>query len=158
MNTGILSVRYAKALLEYSRETGHADRVYHQVNNLLKHPEITPDRLEPELERFVALLIRNHRMEGLRFILRTYLRMYYDSKGIKAVHLTTAVPSQDLEKQLVRLLERKFGCKVLLESVVDPSLIGGFVIRVDDYMLDASVRGRVESIRRQFIIQNNRIV
>lgn len=158
MNTGILSVRYAKALLEYSKETGHADRVYHQVNNLLKHPEITPDKLEPELERFVLLLMKNHRLDALRFILRTYIRMYYDFKGIRAVHLTMAVPSPDLEKRLSRLLEKKFGCKVLLESVVDPSLMGGFVISVDDYMLDASIRSQIESIRRQFIIQNNRIV
>lgn len=158
MNTGILSVRYAKALLEFSKETGHVDRVYHQVNNLLKHPEITPDKLEPELERFVLLLMKNHRLDALRFILRTYIRMYYDFKGIRAVHLTMAVPSPDLEKRLSRLLEKKFGCKVLLESVVDPSLMGGFVISVDDYMLDASIRSHIESIRRQFIIQNNRIV
>lgn len=158
MNTGIISVRYAKALLEYCLETGHADRVYHQVNGLLKHPELTPEKLEPELERFVALLLKNRRMDGLRFILRTFVRMYYDSKGIKAVHLTTSVPSADLEKRLSRLLERKFGCKVLLESVVDPSLIGGFVVRVYDDMLDASVRSQIESVRRQFIIQNNRIV
>lgn len=158
MNTGILSVRYAKALLEYSKETGHADRVYHQVNNLLKHPEISPDKLEPELERFVGLLLKNHRMDALRFILRTYVRMYYDYKGIRAVHLTTAVASPDLEKRLSRLLEKKFGCKVLLESVVDPSLIGGFVVKIDDYMLDASISSQIESIRRQFIIQNNRIV
>ena len=84
--------------------------------------------------------------------------MYYDYKGIKAVHLTTSVPAHDLEKKLSRLLEKKFGCKVLLESVVDPSLVGGFVIRVDDYMLDASIRSQIESVRRQFIIQNNRIV
>lgn len=158
MNTGILSVRYARAFLEYTLETGHADRVFHQVNNLLKHPEITPDKLEPELERFAALLVKNHRMDELRFILRTYMRMYYDYKGVKAVHLTTAVPSPELEKRLSRLLERKFSCKVVLESAVDPSLIGGFVVRIDDYMLDASVRNQIESIRRQFIIQNNRIV
>ena len=158
MNTGILSVRYAKALLEYSQETGHADRVFHQVNNLLKHPDKTPDRLEPELERFVALLVRNRRMDALRFILRTYMRMYYDSKGLKAVHLTSAVPSESLEKRLSGMLEKKFGCKVVLETVVDPSLIGGFVVRIGDYMIDASVRSRIESIRRQFIVQNNRIV
>lgn len=158
MNAGILSVRYAKAFLEYTQETGHADRVFHQVNALLKHPEVTPDKLEPELERFVELLVRNRRMEWLRFILRTYERMYYQSKGIKAVHLTSAVQSEALEQRLIRMLEKKFSCKVVLESVVDPSLIGGFVVRIDDYMLDASVRSKIESIRRQFIIQNNRIV
>lgn len=158
MNTGILSVRYAKAFLEYTQETGHADRVFHQVDNLLKHPEKTPDRLEPELERFAALLLKNRRLEWLRLILRTYMRMYYDYKGMKAVHLTTAVASPDLEKRLTALMEKRFGCKVVMETVVDPSLGGGFVVRVDDYMLDASVRSRIESIRRQFIIQNNRIV
>ena len=41
---------------------------------------------------------------------------------------------------------------------VDPSLIGGFVVQVGDYLLDASVRNQIETIRRQFVVQNNRIV
>ena len=56
------------------------------------------------------------------------------------------------------MLERQLGCEVLLESDVDPDLLGGFTLEVGDYLLDASVRRQIETIRRQFVIQNNRIV
>ena len=56
------------------------------------------------------------------------------------------------------MLEEKFGCKIVFESSVDPSLVGGFLVVVDDYLLDASVRSQIETVRRQFITQNNRIV
>ena len=55
-------------------------------------------------------------------------------------------------------LEKQFGGDVLIESDVNPELLGGFTLEVDDYLLDASVRRQIETIRRQFVIQNNRIV
>ena len=55
-------------------------------------------------------------------------------------------------------LEKQLGCEVLLETSVDPDLVGGFTLEVGDYLLDASVRRQIETIRRQFVISNNRIV
>lgn len=158
MNTGIISTRYAKALLRYTEETGGSGRVCSQIRGILKNPDKLPERLEPELESFIRLLKRNGRMEDVRFILRSYAAMYYRSKGIRLVRLTMAAPCPDLEAKLHKVLEDHFGCKVDFESVVDPSLIGGFIVVIDDYMLDASVRNQIESIRRQFVTQNNRIV
>ncbi len=158
MNTGIISTRYAKALLMYTQECGSGERVCTQVREILKAPDKVPAKLEPELERFVALLVRNGRMEDVRFILRSFVSMYYRSKGIRLASLVTSVPAPELETKLHRILERDFGCKVIFETSVDPSLIGGFVVEVDDYVLDASVRSQLETVRRQFIIQNNRIV
>ncbi len=158
MNTGIISTRYAKALLMYTEENGSGERVCAQVREILKSPDKVPARLEPELERFVALLVRNSRMEDVRFILRSFVSMYYRSKGIRLATLTTSVPAPGLEERLHPMLERDFSCKVIFETAVDPSLIGGFVVTVDDYVLDASVRNQLETIRRQFIIQTNRIV
>ncbi len=158
MNTGIISTRYAKALLMYTEENGSGERVCAQVREMLKSPDSVPARLEPELERFVALLLRNGRMGDVRFILRSFVSMYYRSKGVRIASLVTSVPAPGLEEKLHPLLERDFGCKVIFETSVDPSLIGGFVVTVDDRLLDASVRSQIETIRRQFIIQNNRIV
>lgn len=158
MNTGIISTRYAKALLMYTQENGSGERVCAQVREMLKSPDSVPARLEPELERFVALLLRNGRMGDVRFILRSFVSMYYRSKGVRIASLVTSVPAPGLEEKLHPLLERDFGCKVIFETSVDPSLIGGFVVTVDDRLLDASVRSQLETIRRQFIIQNNRIV
>ncbi len=142
----------------YTEENGSGERVCAQVREMLKSPDSVPARLEPELERFVALLLRNGRMGDVRFILRSFVSMYYRSKGVRIASLVTSVPAPGLEEKLHPLLERDFGCKVIFETSVDPSLIGGFVVTVDDRLLDASVRSQLETIRRQFIIQNNRIV
>ncbi len=158
MNTGILSSRYATALLRYTEETGGGERVCAQVRLLLEHPDQDPGPLEPELERFIRLLVKNGRMEDVRFMFRSFIEMYYRSRGILVARLTTVVPSEELERKLRTMLEGKFGREVLVESRVDPALIGGFTLEVGNYLLDASVRRQIESIRRQFVIQNNRIV
>ena len=84
--------------------------------------------------------------------------MYYRSRGIQVARLTTAVPAKELERKLRNVLEKQLGTEVLLEASVDPDLLGGFTLEVGDYLLDGSVRRQIETIRRQFVISNNRIV
>lgn len=158
MNTGVITSRYAKALLRYTQETGHGEQVCAQVQALLASPDKAPDVLEPDLERFIALLVERGRMEYVRQIFQTFVRMYYKAENIRVAHLTTAIPAPELEQKLLSMLEKQTGSKVILDTTVDPALIGGFVVEVDDYMMDASVRRQLETIRRQFIISNNRIV
>ena len=158
MNTGIIASRYATALLRYTEETGGGERVCAQVRQLLRQPGERPGKLEPELERLTRLLVKNGRLEDVRFIFRSFIAMYYRSRGIRVAHLTTAVPSPELEQKLRTVLEKQFGGDVLIESDVNPDLLGGFTLEVDDYLLDASVRRQIETIRRQFVISNNRIV
>ena len=158
MNTGIIASRYATALLRYTQETGGGERVCAQVRRLLDHPEQDPGPLEPELERLIRLVVENGRLEDVKFILRSFIAMYYRSRGIQVAQLTTVVPSEGLERKLRAMLEKQFGTQVLIETKVDPELIGGFTLEVGDYLLDASVRRQIETIRRQFVISNNRIV
>ena len=96
MNTGIISTRYAKALLMFTEENGSGERVCEQVREILKDPDRMPERLEPDLERFVALVSKNGRMEDIRFILRSFVGMFYRSKGVRVATLVSAVPSADL--------------------------------------------------------------
>lgn len=159
MNTGIISTRYASALLKYVEETGGGDRVASQVWTLLHDNDARPELLEPELERLVRLLVKNGRIGDIRFILRSFLSMYYRSKGMRLVRLISAASvSEQMQERLCELLEKQFDCKVSFDSEVDASIIGGFVLIIDDYMLDASVKHQIELIRREFIVQNNRIV
>lgn len=158
MNTGIIASRYATALLRYTEETGGGERVCAQVRQLLRQPGERPGKLEPELERLTRLLVKNGRLEDVRFIFRSFIAMYYHSRGIRVARLTTAAPSPELERKLRTVLEKQFGGDILIESDVNPELLGGFTLEVDDYLLDASVRRQIETIRRQFVISNNRIV
>lgn len=158
MNTGVVSVRYAKALLLLVGETGGGERVFGQVRSVLANPDATPPRLEPELERLVLLLRKNNRMDHLKFVLHAFVRMYCRQYGICLAHLRSAVPSAGLAERLSGILAAYSGDRVIMEESVDPSLIGGFVLDLDDYRLDASVSRQIEDIRRQFVQKNNRIV
>lgn len=159
MNTGIISTRYATALLRYTQETGRGAEVCAQVVRILRDPDLLVGApLEPELQRFVALLVQNGRISDVRLIFRTFVEMYYSSIGVKLARLVTCTPAPGLSERLKPLLEKQFDCKVVIEEDVDPSLVGGFRIEIGDYQLDASVRSRIEKIRRQFVVSNNRIV
>lgn len=158
MNTGI--TRYAKALLRYVEQTGGGERVCSQVRSLLADPEVESVALEPELERFVWLLRKHGRLDNVRFILSTFVSMYYNSLGESCVKLISAVPLTDgLEDWICSVLEHKLGRKLHCEREVDPSILGGFVLIVDNnYIYDASARHQLDSIRRQFVKNNTRIV
>jgi len=159
MNTGIMATRYAKALLLYCEESGNGEKVCSQVRELLRNPDVSSLKLEPELERFVALVSKRGRMQYIRFMLSSFVAMYLRSKGIKLARLVTSSPVPGLEERVKAMLHSQFNCEIRLESEVDPGLLGGFLIIVDDeYMLDASIKNQIDTIRRQFIIQNNRIV
>lgn len=158
MNTGLIASRYAEALLKFTTETGRSEQVCAQIVRMLKNPDDVPPALEPDLGKFIALLVKHGRMEYLRFIFHTYVRRYYASAGIKLAHLTSAVSSAGLEERVKKTLEECTGCKVLMESDVNPELLGGFVLEMDDKMLDASARHQIELIRKQLIVKNNRLV
>lgn len=158
MTPGIVSSRYAKALLKLVLETGNGDAVYEQVDRLLKRQEQPGFVMEPELYDFVELLLKKGRIEYVKFIFQSFLRMYDLSQGRKRVHLVTAVAVPGLEERLKVLLEEKTGSRILMESSIDPSIIGGFQLKVEDDFLDASVSRRLEELRRRLVVKNNRLV
>lgn len=156
MNSGVISSRYARTLLKLTRQTGRGEAVCAQAETVLKNPDaLRSITLEEDLEKFVALMARNSRLEFVRPALSTFVRLYRREAGIKQVRLVCAVPSAALEEKIRSLIEKKTGCRVLLETVVDPAIEGGFVLEIDDTRLDASVRGQLERIRRAFVASNS---
>jgi len=139
-------------------ENGSGERVCEQVRKLLRNPSSVSDALEPDLRNFVALLVQKGRTDYLQRILRTYVDMYCKAAGLSHVTLTSAVASPELEQRVRKELEASTGSRIMLETEVDPSLIGGYRVEVDGMMLDASVRRQFEILQRQFIEKNNRIV
>jgi len=185
MNTGLISSRYATALLKYVEETGGGAVVSRQVVALEKAlgavPDlqralgdgavVTPEQklsllkaalgepMAPELERFIVLLLKNGREEYCKFIFHHFTDVYNRRRGVRFACLTTvSEASPELIAALKDLVRRKTGCEVVIETSVDPDLIGGFVFDIDDSMIDASARRQLELIRRAFIEKNRRIV
>lgn len=158
MNTGAISKRYAKALLELSRESGRGEQDCSQALALLEHPEAKPAKLEEDIQKLVELLIRNGRMPYVKFILRSFVDLYRKENGIVEVRLTMAAPSPALEEKLRQILASAIDGTILFTSKVDPDLIGGFVLEVDDRQLNASAKSQLEKIRRKLDELNKRIV
>ena len=154
MNTGVISSRYAKALLLLTRESGRGEQVFAQARALLKNPEKVPAPLEEDLRKLVLLVNRNGRGWCMRFILNDFIRLYCESTGTQLVRLVSAVESPELYDRVSRLL----GDKVYIDTEVDPDLEGGFVLVVGDRMVDASVKGQLERIRRELSAKNQRLV
>ena len=158
MNTGAISKRYAKALLELSRVSGRGEQDCSQALALLEHPEAKPAKLEEDIQKLVELLIRNGRMPYVKFILRSFVDLYRKENGIVEVRLTMAAESPALEEKLRQILASAIDGTILFTSKVDPDLIGGFVLEVDDRQLNASAKSQLEKIRRKLDELNKRIV
>ena len=158
MNTGIVSSRYAKALLMLVQESGRGEQVFAQVRELLARPKSVPEPLEDDLARFVLLLRKNRRLDSLKLILHSFVRMYCKAEGIVIAHLTCAVPSPELQPRIEELLVRRTGARILMDTSIDASIIGGFILDIDDYRLDASVRRQLDDIRKELVQKNNRII
>lgn len=155
MDGGIISSRYATALLKLVAETGRGQAVYEQVEQMLAAPDSIPQPLEPDLEKFVALLVKRGRTEYLKPCLITFVSKYREQQGIRVAHLVTAVEAPGLEERVRDLFK---DCRLEFDSRIDPSIIGGFVLTVDDVRIDASVSRQLETIRKEFIEKNLRIV
>lgn len=184
MDTGIIASRYATALLRLVDETGGGEAVVRQIRTLEKAftalPEfrrVMDDSVEvagerkmklfetaldepmaPELRKFLLLLMKNGRIGNADFIFHSFDSAYCRSRGIRRGRLVMATASPVLADEVCKRVESETGCRLLLETQVDPALIGGFVFEVDDRMLDASVKHQLETIRHQFVERNRRIV
>ena len=158
MDTGPIARRYALALLKYVTETGRGEEVYAQVKALLEDPDAAPQPLCEDLQHFSALLIKNGRMPEVKRIFHCFIRLYEERHDIHLVRLKTAVDSPALQAKIEAFVRDKVGGQVEFLTEVDPALIGGFVLEVDDRRLDASVSRQLEDIRRQLIEKNKRIV
>lgn len=118
--------------------------------------------ISPELKRFFELLIRNGRIGDISLALKSFEDQYCQARGIVRGRLVLPSEPDDaasvLENKIRSLIESKTGKTLQLTTEVDETLIGGFVLEVEDKLLDASVSRQLERIRSQFVERNRRIV
>jgi len=182
MNSGIISTRYAKALLSYAMEKGTEDEIYKQISNLsqsfkevhelkssLESPILSPGtkvnlvhtaaggKVSAEFVRFIDLVFHNKREHLFRSIALMYIGLYHKSKNISVCSLVTAVPiSNEIEKKIIKLITGKTHGSVELRKSVNPDILGGFVFELNFNRLDASVTTQLNRIKKQFLIMNNK--
>jgi F-type H+-transporting ATPase subunit delta len=102
------------------------------------------------LRNFLLLLVEKGRAGELEEIAREFERLVAAEEGVLDVELTTAVELSDEEAQdVISQIEQASGRKVAATRKVDPDLIGGIVLQAGSMRLDASVRGRLDRLRRE---------
>ena len=165
---------YARSLFEVAQEHDLLDEIREQLNQFADELEgnadlqvffFSPyfssqekkDGLEKAIEgaderflRFLGLLAERHRLPVIYRIRREYERLWAEENKLLSVSVTSAV---ELDKKTLngigKQIEEQTGRTVELSSEVDPDVLGGIVLRVGNMVLDASVRNRLERLRKQ---------
>jgi F-type H+-transporting ATPase subunit delta len=100
----------------------------------------------------IGLILRRGRIEQLPRVAAEYRRLDNARQGITVATAISAAPLSDDEVRAVtQRLEQFTGGRIELDVQVDPSLLGGLVVRVGDRLIDGSVRGRLERLRNQLV-------
>jgi F-type H+-transporting ATPase subunit delta len=174
MNDSKISVRYSRALFQLANEKNLLDKVsadmlfiseickMEQVKEVLESPIIVPSKkttifhsiLENNIEKItltlVDLLIKNGRENYLPAVARVFIDETLRFKGITETYLTTAVQVNDKSrKDIADMVSSIFKTKVELRETIDKDIIGGFILKVNDNFIDASVRNKLRKIRKE---------
>ena len=165
---------YARALFEVAKEHGLLDEVRDNLNAFAQalsdtrelavfffspyfSTEEKKDGLkrvvtgaEPVFMNFLEALIERHRMPAIFRIRDDYQKLWEEERHLLAVEVTSAI---ELDKATVSSIGDRIGEQtkrtVELSSKVDPDILGGIVLRVGNVILDASIRNRLEQLRKQ---------
>jgi ATP synthase F1 delta subunit len=106
--------------------------------------------VDPVVENFFRLLIEKHRMPVIFRIRAEYERLWEDENKLLPVEITSAVELPEATvKQLGDRIAEQTGRRVELSSHVQPEILGGIVVQVGNSVLDASIRNRLDQLRRQ---------
>src|SRR5690242_2758922 len=165
---------YARSLFEVAKEQGKLDDVREQLGAFADalndsrelqlfffSPYFSTAEKEDGLDRavtdadeivlnFLKLLIENHRMPVIFRLRRAYEDLWQEENKLLPVQIVSAV---ELDRTTVSSIGEKIaeqtGRRVDLSAEVDPDILGGIVVRVGNSILDASIRNRLEQLRKQ---------
>ena len=168
----LLVNRYAEALLDATLEENCLEEVYAEFSeldrNLKADPEfnrlVTGDLLslkekeelltkvfadgDPYFRGFLVMLSERAHLDEVRDIFHAFEELYKKKKNILDAEIVTAVPLTDpLREKLTAGLTAKYKKNIVLHEKVDPSLIGGAVLYVENQMLDASLKSGFDGLR-----------
>jgi ATP synthase F1 delta subunit len=165
---------YARSLFEVASEHGKLDAVREQLGEFADalndsrelqvfffSPYFSTSEKQDGLDRavtgadeivvnFLKLLIENHRMPVIFRVRRAFEELWQEENKLLPVQVTSAV---ELDQKTVSSIGDKIadqtGRKVELVATVNPEILGGIVVRVGNSILDASIRNRLEQLRKQ---------
>ena len=170
------ALRYAKALLEFSIEGQEEKNVFDEMQNIfyimqsssglddiLNNP-VFPNKQKRQIikeifkkssnttEKLFDLLARNNREGILDVVAQKYLELYDKYQGKVIAMVTTAVALDEaLKKKVLKKAAELTQLKIELKNTIDPSIKGGFILRVGDLQYNASIAHRMKTLKRKLI-------
>ncbi|GER87189.1 F0F1 ATP synthase subunit delta [Dictyobacter vulcani] len=176
MLKGAIARRYAGAIFEIARKQNTMDRTLEDVKGiaevfahrklayLLREPKIPAQRKETALRQALAakvlptslnlalLIVQRELVDVMPNIATEFEHLVLDYRNQAVAEVTTAAQLDDAQKAVVkRALEQKTGKSILIETRVDPSILGGVIARVGDEIIDGSVRNRLHVLQQQLL-------
>ena len=169
------AIRYAKAILETALSTGKANQVNDDMKSIiaavnssadlkdfLASPIITSEvkmnvlsevfgSVEEDTKSLFRLLQENKRFEILEAIAAQFNVQFDDMNGVEVANVTTAFPiTADLEAKILAKATAMSTKRITIQNTIDPSIIGGFILRIGDKQYNASVSNRLQELKREF--------
>ena len=175
MNRGIVSGRYARALLMHAEKYGREVEVYReakwlsrcmtqypQIKRILSSPVVSASKksemleklfaqpISGEFKRFIQLVLEKKREESLQTICFMYLEYYREAKQILQVELVTATPvTEDTKTKVIEKMEMLTHEHIRLITTTNPEILGGYVVYWDTYRWDASTASRMRQVKKR---------
>lgn len=175
MAVGVISVRYARALLKCAMELNQEDQVYQEMITLadqynrvpelrstIDNPMLDKDKKQVLLqaacgknlseltERFIHLVLHEGRENVMQMMATSYITLYRKQKNIISGRLITATTvTPEVEQKMKQMVQSKSQGTVEFQTEVDPDIIGGFILEYDSYRMDASVQTKLDNILKE---------
>lgn len=174
MNSGKISTRYARALFMSAKEKMTEDQIYTEISAMGmvfdKYPEIEAALVSPsitdtekedllssvagkkaseEVLNFIRFVIREKRVEYMPAIVRMYEHIYRKEKNIVISTLTSASElSKESFDSIQNFISKISGSKnIEVRSKIDNSIIGGFILDIENNRMDASIKGQLSNLK-----------
>jgi len=170
------ALRYAKAILNFAVEQHKEDNVNDDMllivntleenkdlqlmlNNPILKTNLKKDTLKAIFSSsassltisLINLLIDNNRLSILNEVAKKYTIIFDELKGKEIAKITTAIPlNSALNNQVLDKVKEITGKQASIENIINPNIIGGFILRIGDIQYDASIANKLQSLKRQF--------
>ena len=178
-----LASRYAKALFDFSIGEKQLENVFqdlqalkqvvtenHEFSSILRSPIIHANKKNGVFKTvfenrvsnitlgFFGILVKKKREPNILTIIEEFFKLYKNHHHIKTAHITTAVDmSVEIKQQITDLLTRQTGAQIELVEHINPKIIGGLKIQIDDEIFDSTIKGKIDQLKAIFSKNNYQV-
>lgn len=176
MLTSKVAKRYAAGLLCFTQESGNTDAVFAEMGDVVKTIEGSRElqnffaspiidgkkkqaiaeeifkNFTPVTKNLINLIIKQGRENQMQNIAQEFINKVNEMNGVQRITITTAaaLSENNLSKILQSTSLINQNSKTDVKTVIDPSLVGGYILRVGDQQIDASVRSKLSKLKKEF--------